>query len=128
MVEIDGIFLDTSEFEASLEQLDRHAQITSQSVLKEVKRGYSSLMIMAEIFGIAIPQLYHTLYAATIMMATTMQTLATAESFTGVLVAKAAITFTIAGMLFLQAMDIQYAQERAKSQLSNILILIDTWS
>ena len=63
-----------SEFEVStvkakkeLAELRQHAQITAASVMRTVRKGYTSLALFADIFNIVIPEYMNTLISATIM-------------------------------------------------------------
>ena len=120
--------VDTSEADKALEQLQQHSEITSKAVMQTVNKSYQSLILVADIMGIAIPEWFTLMSAAVIMAAQTFVTLATAESLTGFLAAKAVITFNIAALMFYRAMQILIARRDVESKLNSTLMLLQLHS
>ena len=117
----------SEQAERDLEQLKQHALITEVSVMEVTKKGYQSLVLMADIFSIAIPTWFNLLASAAIMAGETFAALATAETMTGWLAAKAMVTFSIAAMMFYRAIQLEMQASRAEDKLNSILQLANTW-
>ena len=118
------IDVNTEEAEAALNQLEKHAEITGKSVMKTVNRSYQSMILLADIMGIAIPEWFNIMASAAIMAGEMFSTLAAAETVSVTLAWKAGITFSIATMMFFRAMQIQQQKSTVESSLHSTLMLL----
>ena len=120
--------VDTTDADKALEQLQTHSEITAKSVMQTVSKSYQSLILVADIMGIAIPEWFNLMAAAVLMAGQTFITLAAAETMTGFLAAKAVITFNIAALMFYRAMQLQIARRDVESKLNSTLMLLQLHS
>lgn len=127
MTEIDSISIDTTEAEESLKQLEAHADITAKTIMTTTQKGYNSLVLLADIFGQAIPLWFNLLAQAAFMAGTVFTELAAAETLSGWLAAKAVITFGIATMMFYRAMQLQTTKTEVENKLNSVLQLANIW-
>ncbi len=127
MVEVDSVTIDTSEMIASLKQLEQHAAITAQTVLSTTKKGYQSLILLADIFGVALPMMFTLLIEATFMAGTVFAEFATAETLSGWFALKAGITFAISTMMFYRALQLQAQKSEVENKLNSIMQLGNIW-
>ena len=128
-IEIEEIGVDTEKATAMLRQLELHAEITAKTVMETTRKGYASLILLADIMGIAVPEWFNLMATSALMAGEMLITLATAETITGnpVLVAKTVITFSIATLIFIRAMQIQQQQSEIESKLNSTLQLLVLW-
>lgn len=120
--------VDTTEADKALEQLQQHSEITARSVMATVNDSYQTLVLLADIMGVAIPEWFNLMAAATLMAGTMFAELAAAETATGFLAAKAVMTFSIATIMFYRAMQIRRQKTEVESKLNSTLMLLQTWS
>lgn len=126
--ESQPIEVSTTEAQQELDQLQQHAEITAQSVISVTRKGYQSLVLMADLFGIAIPEWFNLLAMGALMAGEMFASLAAAETVTAVLAIKATVTFSIATMMFYRAMQLRTTQSQVESKLNTIVQLVNTWS
>lgn len=122
------VTVDTTEAKDELDQLKIHADITAQSVTTITKKSYTSLILLADIMGIAIPEFFNAMMVGAIMAGEMFVKLAAAETVSGVLAAKAFLTFSAATMMFFRAMIISQQKREVENKLTQTLMLLNTWS
>ena len=120
--------VDTTEPEAALRQLEQHAEITARSVVETVNKGYQTMTFLGDIMGIALPEWFNLMASAALMAGEMFATLAAAETMTGLLAAKAVVTFSIATMMFYRAMVIQMQRTEVENKLHSTLMLLQLYS
>ena len=128
MSEETRVTVDTSEADAELDQLRQHADMTAQAVMQGVQKGYTSLVLLADIMGIAIPEWFNLMAGAAMMTGQMFVELAAAETTTGILAIKAGATFAMAAMMFTRAMLIAQERTEVESRLNSVIMLLDRWS
>lgn len=119
--------VDTRDAQLELDQLRENADFTATSIMSITKKGYQSLRLLGDIFGIAIPMWFDLMATAAIMAGETFAELAAAETASGWLIAKAGVTFSISLMLFYRALTIQQQKTEVENKLNSILILGNLW-
>ena len=122
------IDVDTGKADKALEQLQQHSEITKKSVMEVVSKSYQSLMLVADVMGIAIPEWFNIMASAVIMAGNMFVALATAESISGVMAAKAVVTFNIAALMFYRGMQINAARRETEGKLNSVLQLLHLYS
>ena len=127
-VTIEGIDIDTSEAEASLKQLEMHSAMTAKSVMKIVRKSYTSMILLADIMGVVIPEWFALMGTAAMMTAQALTDLAAAETVSVVMSWKATATFAMAAVMFQRAMTISMQQTEAESKLNSLVQLMELWS
>lgn len=124
---IQNIGVDTSQAYEDLAQLEMQAAVVTASVVKSSRKGYESIALLLDIAGIAIPQTIQLFASAAFLAAETLVQLATAETITVVLAAKAIMTFTMAGILFSRAIFLRGEAMRQQQTLNSLIQLHGVW-
>ena len=122
-----NLTIDGSEAERELEQLEQHAKFTAQTVVATTRKGYQSLVLLGDIMGYAIPMWFNLMAQAALMAGETFAELAAAETMTGWLAVKSALTFSIALMMFYRAAQLQQQKTEVENKLNSILQLGNLW-
>lgn len=122
------VTVDPTEGHEALDQLEKHAEITAKSVMEGVSKSYQTVILLADIMGVAIPEWFNIMAASAIMAGEMFAELAAAETVSGVLAAKAWITFGIATTMFFRAMYIQQQKSEIESKLNSTLMLLQLHS
>jgi len=121
------VTVDTSAAELELKQLENHAKISAQTVLTVTRKGYESIAILADMAGQSIPVYYSVLIEAVFVAAQAFITLAKAETITVWGAAKAVLTFSVAAMMYRQAVALRMNQQQSEGQLSKLIHLANIW-
>lgn len=119
--------VDTIKAQQQLAQLKETADITATTVLQTTRKGYQSLVLLADIMGYAIPMWFNLMASAAIMAGEMFVELAAAEAASGWLVLKAGVTFSIALMMFYRATIIQQQKIEVENKLNSVLMLGNIW-
>ncbi len=121
------ITVDTTEAQNELKQLQMTNDITAKSVIQTTKKGYQSLILLADLFGVAIPMWFNLMASAAFMAAETFTALAAAETLSGWLVAKSAVTLSLATAMYFRAITLQNQASIAEQKLNTIVQLSNVW-
>jgi hypothetical protein len=129
-VTVKYIDVDTTDAEAALDQLKEHTNLVSTTTLSLVRKSYTSLALLGDIMGIAIPQWFNLMFASAMMAAQTYREMATAElvGSGGALAWKAFLSYSASVIMFSQAMAILLMGTEADQKLNSILQLMNVWS
>jgi len=119
--------VDTTEAAQQLEQLQQHASLTAKTVVQTTRKGYRSLVLLADIMGETIPMWFTLMSEAALMGAEMFAELATAEALSGWLAFKSAVTFSIALMMFYRAFMISQRGREVENKLNSVLQLGNVW-
>ena len=125
---IDTLTIDTSEAREELAHLQRTADLTGREIIDGAQKAFSTVVLTAEIFGMVIPRYLNLLASSVFMASRTFYALATAETMSVWLAVKAGLTFSIASMLFYQAIQIQHQETEAAQTSAKIIQLISLYS
>ena len=120
--------VDTSEGDEALRQLKQHADITAGSVMSTIRKSYSSMMLLADIMGVAIPEWFNLMSSAAIMAGQMFVELAAADTVSGIFAWRAGATFAMAAMMFARGMTLQAEQTVVESKLNSTIQLLNMWS
>lgn len=123
------IDVDTTEADEALDQLEAHSQLVSSETLMVVRQSYSSLVLLGDIMGIAIPQWFNLMVSAAMIAAQTYREMASIElaASGGTLAWKAFLSYSASVLLFGMAMNILIRGTEADRKLNSIIQLLNTW-
>jgi len=122
------VTVDTSEGDKALAQLKQHADITAKSVMRTVRKSYSSMVLLADIMGMAIPEWFSMMSTAALMAGEMFTELAAAETVSGILTWKAGITFAMASIMFTRGMMMAKEKTIVEQKLNSTIQLLNMWS
>ena len=122
------VTVDTTEGDKALDQLEKHAEITVKSIMQGIDKTYQTMVLLGDVFGMVIPELFTILASGAIMAGEMFAELAAAETISGVLAVKAFVTFGLATIMFFRAMQIQQQAREVESSLHSSLMLLQLWS
>jgi hypothetical protein len=120
--------VDTGDAKRELDQLERHADLTAKTVIATTRKGYQSLVLLADIMGETIPMYVNLMASAAFMAAEMFAEIATAETASGYLIGKAAITFGLAAMLFYRGVMLQQQAGEIEDKLNSTYQLVNMWT
>ena len=119
--------VDSSEAEEALKQLEDHTAMSANEIFMLTRKTYSTLALLGDILGYAIPQWINMMLSAAMMAVETYTALATAEFTTGNIV-KAVLSFSAATLLFGQALQIATMATQTDAKLNSVIQLLNMWS
>ena len=119
--------VDTTQAERDLQQLKQHVTMTEVSIMKSTKKVYQSFVLLADVFGYAVPMWFNLLASAAIMAGETFAALAAAETMSGWLAVKSIVTFGIATAMFYRGMILQTQASEAEQKLNSLLQFSNIW-
>lgn len=128
------VHVDTTDAQRELDQLQQHADLTLKTVVSTTRKAYSSMLLMADIMGVAIPEFFSLIGTAVLMSASVIQELAAVEGGIGaitgnpLLIARAAFTFSLSIMLINRAMLLEQQKTEVESKLNSTIALLNLWS
>ncbi len=128
MTEIDDLTIDTTEAQEQLEQLQNHARMVSKTVMRNVRKGFNSLVLMLDIMGETIPMAVNLAAQAIFLAAEGFHQLAFAESLTVVGALHAGLMFVMASMLFYRALTLEREASIIESKLNSSIQLVSMWA
>ena len=128
-----AVTVDTSEGAEALNQLKEHAESVRLDVVGAIRKTYTSLVLLGDIMGIAIPQWFNSMVTSVFMAqqsAVAMgRALAAASVVSGGLyLAQAGVLFLSASMLFAQGMYLQNTRNEVISKLNSTSQLLNVWA
>ena len=127
-VHVRYVEVDTTKADEELKHLQEHAQLVSRETLHLVRKSYSTLALLGDIMGYAIPQWFNLMFSAAMMAVETFRAMAAAETMTIYGAGKAVLSFTASVLMFMQAMIILQAGTQADRKLNSIISLLNLWS
>ena len=119
--------VDTTEAIRELDELRQVNDITAQSVVNTARKGYQSLALLADLFGVAIPMWFNLMASAAFMAAETFTQLAAAETISGWMAAKAVVTYSLAAAMYFRAITLQNQATQIEQKLNTIVQLSNVW-
>ena len=120
--------VDTKKADEQLEQLRTHAKMVSKTVMRAVRKGYNSMLLMLDIFGQTIPMAVNLAAQAIFLTAEGIQNLAFAETVTVVGALHAGLLFVMASMLFYRALTLQSEASIIENKLNSSIQLVNMWA
>ena len=125
---ISSLTIDATEVNKELAHLQRTADLTARDIIDGTQKAFSTVVLTAEIFGMVIPRYLNLLASSVFMASRTFYALATAETMSVWLAVKAGLTFSIASLLFYQAVQISGQRDEAARQSAKIIQLISLYA
>lgn len=120
--------VDTTKANEELDALRMQADITSNTVLRDIRKGYSAVTLFLDIFHIVLPESINLLASSLILAGQAIDDLARAETITGWGAAKAVLTFGAASMLFYRALILQQHASEIEQSINSTIQFIDVVS
>lgn len=102
---VENVTVDTTEADRELQELQRSAQITSQSVIRTARRSFATLNIVLDAFDIAIGAALEALIQSAFLFAESLAEFAAAETVLGS--PRGILLFTMSAVLFYRAVMLQ---------------------
>ena len=127
MTEIDDLTVDTTQAQRQLEELRQTSDLTAMAVMRNVRKGYESMILLSDLFNVMIPFYFQLLAQGAFMAGEMFVELGTAEAATGYLAAKSVITFSMAALLFYRAAVLKSTGEEAGDKINTLIQLGRTW-
>jgi hypothetical protein len=127
-VTVQYIDVDTTDAENALNQLKDHSQLISRETQGLIRKSYTSLALLGDLMGVAIPQWFNLMFASAMMAAQTYRSMGDADVATGVLAWKAFLSYSASVIMFSQAMAILIMGTEADQKLNSVLQLMNVWS
>lgn len=121
---VEDIGVETDHLYQELDMLDRAAVETGRRVLNAIHKGYETVVLFADIAGQTVSQSLHIAVEAGFMIANMMFTLAQAETITGLMAAKAVLTFTAASLMLMQSWQLASRAQQVDSKVNSVIQLV----
>ena len=125
--------VDTTEGEEALNQLKDHSEAVRLDVVGTIRKTYTSLILLGDIMGIAIPQWFNAMITSVFMaqqsaaaMGRALEAASVASG--GLYLAQAGVLFLSASMLFAQGMYLQNTRNEIVSKLNSTSQLLNVWA
>ena len=117
--------VDTKQAKEELIALNMQAEITSQNVMRDIRKSYSALTLFLDIFHVVLPESINLLAAGSLMAGQMFADLAAAETVSTIFAVKAALTFTAASLMFYRALMLQQQASEIEQSINSSIQFIN---
>ena len=121
------VTVDTSEGEEALDQLKQHATMTADEVIRQTRKGYTTLTLLTGIMGQIIPAWFNMMISAVFSIAQTFIAIGKAETLSGIFLFKATLSFAAGALLFVQAINLEITKQSFGMEMNNTIALLNMY-
>ena len=119
--------VDTTEADEALAQLEVHANMTADQVLRQTRKAYTTLTLLAGVFGQIIPAWFNLMISAVFSIAQTFVAIGQAETLSGIFLFKATLSFAAGALLFAQAINLEMTKQQFGMEMNNTIALLNMY-